>query len=106
MQRRTFLKLVGFATVAAVLPAAGIVTATPAVLVATVGGRMYRAQGGLVSVSNDAGRTWRRHSNLGPDVTATRLEVVGSRTLRMTMRFASREFPLTLAPNGVNWLTV
>ncbi len=105
MLRRTFLKLAGLASVAAGLAAAGVVPGEPASLTAAVGSLTYRGQGGLVLVSTDGGQSWRRHTYLGPDYRIARVYADSSRGLHLTVGYGPREFGLSLAEDGIYWLT-
>jgi len=115
VRRRTFLKLVGLTSGAAVLPVSGLVASAaspgrtglqPATKRAEPSSLQYRGSGGRIFVSSDAGRTWQLHTNLGPEYDVERLVTDGAAGALATVGFGGRTFPLSLAPDLRSWLTV
>jgi hypothetical protein len=104
IHRRMFLKLTGVAAVAGGLRLA----IPPAPARAAPGvrhdGRLYRPDGGRILVSDDGGRAWTRHVNLGDENLVTRLAVEGGRLLA-TVEHGGRWFTLALAGDGAAWMT-
>lgn len=115
MRRRTFLKLVGLTSGAAVLPVTGLVASgasAPATSsrTALVGPSQpsalrYRGSGGRILVSANGGRTWTVHTHLGPEYDVERLVTDGAGGAQATVGFGGRTFALILAPNLRSWLT-
>lgn len=112
MRRRTFLKLMGYASVAAGLAVVGPVAASsprsdPAAAMPSAGRspRLYRGRGGRIFTSSNAGRSWKLHTYLGPeyDVTHVRTDEAGGTAARIAYR--GRSFNLSLAPDLRSWLT-
>ena len=105
MQRRTFLKLAATTTLAAGTRLAFPWVAAAANRQVSYAGRLYRAgRAGKIEMSNDAGRTWKRHSNLGDMYSIKSLTVRGGR-LHLSVGYAGRSFPLVLARDKRRWLT-
>jgi hypothetical protein len=108
MERLTFLKVAGSATVAAASQVAFPWAAAAATRYVSFSGSLYRAGGaGKIETSADNGRTWTLHSDLGDMYSITNLGVDGSNTrLGLTVGYAGRTFPLVLAQDKRSWLTV
>jgi hypothetical protein len=106
MQRRTFLKVAGSATVAAACRLANPWAAVAATRYVSYAGSLYRAGGaGKIETSADAGRTWTLHSDLGDMYSITNLAVDRRNTsLGLTVGYAGRTFPLVLAQDKRSWL--
>lgn len=110
MRRRSFLKLVGLASVwassvgasRAMAAVTRTATSDPIELAAT--GLRYRADGARVYVSADDGKSWSLHTYLGPDYTIQHLASDRS-GVRLTVGFLGRTFDLSLASNLRSWLT-
>ncbi len=115
MRRRTFLKLVGLTSGAAVLPVSGLIAsaasapgatpmraATHRALPSTL---RYRGRGGRIFVSATGGRTWKLHTHLGPQYGVERLVTDGAGGVEATVAFGGRTFTLALAPDLRSWLT-
>jgi hypothetical protein len=108
MHRREFLKLVAAASVgaAARLPFVAAVAAAGTKTV-SYGGRLYRSDGtGKISVSRDAGSTWKLHSDLGRSYAVTKLAVDRRNRLGATVGFSGWAFRLVLAPDLKSWRTI
>jgi hypothetical protein len=112
VRRRSFLKVVGLASLGASLPwAASAVSAARrssgaiAAPAAAPIRQLYRGLGGAIYASSNAGRSWKLHTYLGPefDVTHVRTDDAGGTRLRVAYR--GQSFSLTLAPNLRSWLT-
>jgi hypothetical protein len=108
MERRTFLKLAGFATVMGASRLAFPWAAAAASQYVSYGGSLYRAGGaGKIETSSDGGRTWVLHSDLGDMYSMTKLAVDRRNSrLDLTVGYAGRTFPLVLAQDKRSWLTV
>ena len=110
MRRRSFLKLIGLASVwASSLSASAVAAVTqrsptrdPAELATT--GLRYQANGGRVYVSSDNGTSWAPHTYLGPDYAIRRLVTDGS-AVQLTVGYLGRTFDLTLAADLRSWMT-
>ena len=107
MQRRTFLKVAGSATVAAASQVAFPWAAAAATKYVSFAGSLYRTGGaGKIETSANGGRSWTLHSDLGDMYSIKKLAVDGSNTrLGLTVGYAGRTFPLVLAPDKRSWLT-
>jgi hypothetical protein len=115
VRRRTFLKLVGLTSGAAVLPVSGLVASgasapdarsvAAAVRRAEPSTLRYRGRGGKIFVSATDGRTWKLHTHLGPEYDVGRLVTDGAGGARATVGFRGRSFALALAPDLHSWLT-
>jgi hypothetical protein len=107
MQRLTFLKVAGSATVAAATRVAFPWAAAAATKYVSYGGALYRAgTGGKIETSADSGRTWTLHSDLGDMYSIANLAVDRRNTqLDLTVGYAGRTFPLVLAQDKRSWLT-
>ena len=108
MQRRDFLKLMGLTSVAISLPVPGWVSAVSAARSEPTSyeGALYRPGGnGRIELSDDAGATWRLHSDLGSDYLVKRLTVDRRKALNANIGFGDWTFGLTLAPDRRSWLT-
>jgi hypothetical protein len=107
MERRTFLKVAGTATVAAAYRLANPWAAVAASRSVSYAGSLYRAGGaGRIETSADGGRSWTLHSDLGDIYSIKNLAVDGSKTrLGLTVGYAGRTFPLVLAQDKRSWLT-
>jgi hypothetical protein len=107
MQRRTFLKVAGSATVAGASRLAFPWAAAAASGYVSYAGSLYRAGGaGKIETSADSGRTWTLHSDLGDMYSITNLAVDRRNTrLSLTVGYAGRTFPLVLAQDKRSWLT-
>ena len=107
MQRKTFLKVAGSATVAAAGQLAFPWAAAAGGRNVSYAGSLYRAGGaGKIETSADGGRRWTLHSDLGDMYSIKKLAVDGSNTrLGLTVGYAGRTFPLVLAPDKRSWLT-
>jgi hypothetical protein len=107
MERRTFLKVAGSATVAAAGQLAFPWAAAAATRYVTYAGSLYRAGGaGKIQTSADGGRSWALHSDLGDMYSIKNLAVDGSNTrLGLTVGYGGRTFPLVLAQDKRSWLT-
>jgi hypothetical protein len=115
VRRRTFLKLVGLTSGAALLPVTGLVASgasapDPTTLAAGVrraepSTLRYRGRGGRIFVSATGGRTWKLHTHLGPEYDVERLVTDGAGGAQATVGFRGRTFALALAPNLRSWLT-
>jgi hypothetical protein len=106
MERRTFLKVAGSATVAAASQVAFPWAAAAATRYVSFAGSLYRAgTGGKIETSADGGRTWTLHSDLGDIYSITKLAVDSRNTrLDLTVGYAGRAFPLVLAQDKRSWL--
>jgi hypothetical protein len=106
MERRTFLKVAGTATVAGAYRFANPWAAAAASRYVSFGGSLYRAGGaGKIETSADSGRTWTLHSDLGDIYSITNLAVDRRNTqLDLTVGYAGRTFPLVLAQDKRSWL--
>jgi hypothetical protein len=107
MERRSFLKVAGSATVAAACRLAFPWAATAASQYVAYAGSLYRAAGaGKIETSADGGRGWRLHSDLGDVYSIPNLAVDGRNSrLDLTVGYAGRTFPLVLAQDKRSWLT-
>jgi hypothetical protein len=107
MERRRFLKLLGFGAVGATmgLPfGSGLAMAGSTTV--SCGGKLYRSKGtGKVYVSDTGGKSWKLHSDLGASYSITRLAVDKQGRLNATVRFRGWSFGLVLASNLKSWLT-
>jgi hypothetical protein len=111
MKRRSFLKLIGLATVwASSLGASGVAasaqspTRSASALAAATSAR-FKADGGRVYISSDNGKSWTLHTYLGPEYAIQRVATNGS-GVRLTVGYLGRSFGLVLASNQRSWLTV
>ena len=105
MNRRTFLKLSGLTSLAAALPVPAF-AAPPAAGPVVFDGRAYRPGGqGRVDVSDDGGKTWRLHSDLGSDYVVSKLSVDRRTGLKVNVAFGQWAFGLTLGSDRRAWLT-
>lgn len=107
MRRRTFLKLIGLASVGAMarLPflAAAVAAATKSV---SYSGRLYRSDGtGKVYVSSNGGTSWAQQTDLGRSYSVTKLAVDRKNHLNATVGFGGWSFGLVLAPDLKAWRT-
>lgn len=111
MKRRSFLKVAALTTAVVALPVAPA-AAAPRRASGTEpdgdrpGRLRYSARGGRIYVSETDGRTWRQHTNLGPDYRVRRLVTDGTGGVQATVGYGGRTFELSLAPNLTSWLTV
>ena len=114
MRRRTFLKLVGLTSVAAVLSGSALASAAStsgatgshsAVRRTGPSSLSYRGRNGRIFVSANGGRSWKHHTNLGPDYRVSRVDTNGSGGATATIGYAGRSFALALSPNLRSWLT-
>jgi hypothetical protein len=112
MRRRSFLKLVGLASVwATSLGARGALAAVPAASpsreTAHLGwtGLRYRADGGRIYVSADDGASWDHHTYLGPDYAVQRM-VDDASGVRLSVGYGGRTFNLRLGSDQRSWRTV
>ena len=107
MERRTFLKLAGSATVATAVRLAFPWAAAAGTRYVSYAGSLYRAGGaGKIETSADSGRTWTLHSDLGDMYSIANLAVDRRNTrLDLTVGYAGRTFPLVLAQDKRSWLT-
>lgn len=107
MQRLTFLKVAGSASVAAASRLAFPWVAGAATRYVSFAGSLYRAGGaGKIETSADSGRTWTLHSDLGDIYSITNLAVDSRNTrLSLSVGYAGRKFPLVLAQDKRSWLT-
>ena len=107
MERRTFLKFAGSATVAAAGRLAFPWAAAAGTRYVSYAGSLYRAGGGgKIEMSTDAGRSWVLHSDLGDIYSIKDLAVDRRNTqLDLTVGYAGRTFPLVLAQDKRSWLT-
>jgi hypothetical protein len=108
MHRRTFLRLVGLASIAATarLPFLAGATAAAAAKGVAFGGRLYRADGsGKVFVSANGGTNWALQTDLGNRCSVTKLAVDRGNRLNATVGFSSWTFGLVLAPDLTSWRT-
>ena len=107
MERRTFLKFAGSATVAAAGRLAFPWAAAAGNRYVSYGGSLYRAGGaGKIETSTDAGRSWVLHSDLGDMYSIKNLAVDRRGTrLDLTVGYAGYTFPLVLAQDKRSWLT-
>ena len=107
MDRRSFLKLVGVATVGAAVRVPFLVPAVAAAAPKPVaaGGLLYKTDGhGRIYVSATNGKTWGPHSDLGSAYT-TKLGTDKSGRLLATVGYLGRTFGLVLGSNSKSWLT-
>ena len=107
MERRTFLKFAGSATVAAAGRLAFPWAAAAGTRYVSYAGSLYRAGGaGKIEMSADGGRSWLLHSDLGSMYSIKDI-AVDHRTNRLglTVGYAGRTFPLVLASDKRSWLT-
>ena len=107
MERRTFLKIAGSATVTAAARLAFPWAAAAANPYVSYAGSLYRAGGaGKIETSADAGRSWGLHSDLGDMYSIQDLVVDRRNThLDLNVRYGGRTFPLVLAQDKRSWLT-
>jgi hypothetical protein len=112
MRRRSFLKLIGLASVwASSAGASGALAAvtqnptrgTPDLLAST--SLRYRVDGPRVYVSSNNGKSWTLHTYLGPDFAIQRLATDRS-GVHLTVGYLSRTFDLNLGSDLRSWLTV
>ena len=113
MRRRSFLKLVGLASVSSALTnpiqALAAVARPGAAAAGTTAGAAtallkFKAKGGRIYSSTD-GRTWTLHTYLGPDYRVERLVQDSGGGVRATVDYFGRSFGLVLAANRISWLT-
>ena len=107
MERRTFLKVAGSATIATAGRLAFPWAAAAATKYVAFAGSLYRAgAGGKIETCTDSGRTWTLHSDLGDMYSIKNLSVDHSNThLDLSVGYAGRTFPLVLAQDKRSWLT-
>jgi len=108
MDRRTFLKLSGLSALSLLGQLNRLsdwLLSLPAVV--DFGGIKYRAdQQGQISVSQDGGKTWQVHINLGSHCTVERLYAGADGKLYSQVGLQGYRFEIVLAKDGKNWRTV
>jgi hypothetical protein len=108
MDRRRFLKLLGWSSMAATLRlpfADAIASAAPKTV--SFGGRLYRSDGtGKVYVSSNGGSSWAQQTDFGRSLSVTKLAVDRSNRLNASLAFGAWSFGLALAPDLKAWRTV
>src|SRR3954451_9967904 len=108
MHRRNFLKLVGLATVGAVVrvPFGAALAQAAAAKPVSSGGLLYKTDGkGRIFVSATSGKTWALHSNIG-ETYSTALATDAAGRLLATVGYLCRSFRLVLGSNRRSWLTI
>jgi hypothetical protein len=108
MDRRRFLKALGFALIAATarVPFLASVTAAAVTKPVSFGGRLYRNDGsGKIFVSANGGTSWTQQTDLGRACSVTKLTVDRSNRLNASVGFGSWTFGLVLAPDLKSWRT-
>jgi hypothetical protein len=113
MRRRSFLKLIGLASVWATslglgggvaAAAAGSPTRETVHLGSTA--LRYRAHGGRIFVSANNGGSWTHHTYLGPDYSIESLVADDASGVRLSVGYRGRTFNLRLGSDLRSWLTV
>jgi hypothetical protein len=107
MRRRKFLKLVGLSSLAAGLQIPfGVAFAAAASRTLSAGELSYKWDGsGRVYLSEDGGKTWRQHSDLGPTYSIVRMSADRDGGVHSLVDFRGRTFELLLASDRRLWLT-
>ena len=108
MDRRRFLSLAGYASLAAAvrIPFSAAVAGAAAAKPVAFGGLLYKCDGtGKIYVSATNGKSWALQTNLGPTVAVSALAVDKSGHLGATVGYKGRSFGLTLGSDKHAWLT-
>ncbi len=110
--RRTFLKATGLTAVGvaaqSLIPDIAGAAASSGVRSSDVehDGKMFRVNTrGQVLVSSDSGRTWKLHSDLGPQRPVKSLSKSGS-ALRAHVAQQNNPFRLELTASGIDWRSI
>jgi hypothetical protein len=105
MDRRDFLKFTGLASSSLFLVSSPLKTALRFPVQVAVGNKMYRGTAeGQVHVSDDQGKTWKLHTNFGPDCPI--LDIFADRHGQVALQagYKVNSFRLFLSKNGKDWL--
>ena len=108
MDRRRFLKALGFALIAATarVPFLASVAAAGSTKPVSYGGRLYRTDGsGKVYVSTNGGSIWMLQTDLGGRCSVSKLTVDRRNRLNASVGFGGWTFGLVLAPDLKSWRT-
>jgi hypothetical protein len=106
MNRREFLKISSLTFLVSLAPSLGAASLLFAPVEAEFQGRRYRGTyNGKILVSNNAGRTWQLHTNLGSHCAVVGLQHEADGQLYSQMRFDGYPFRLALTQDGKSWKT-
>ena len=106
MNRRDFLKVAGVSAASLVFNPGPLRILTQAPIETAIAGKLYRGTpDGKIYISNDAGRTWLLHTNLGSNYSILRFFAGAGGQVTTQVGFREYSFDLALSKNGKAWKT-
>ncbi len=106
MNRRDFIKLGGLASLSLFAGFSPLekLAALPVEMAAN--GKVYRGtHDGKIFISEDGGKTWRLHINLGKEYAVNKFYAGANNQVQAQIGFQQYTFGLTLSKNGRMWLS-
>lgn len=104
MNRREFLKVSSGLSVAFFLSSSSIQAIFNLPIEASYRGKTYRGTAdGKVTVSEDGGKSWRLHTNLGPEYSIKKIMLGLDGRIYLKVGYQHRSFQLKLAQNDQLW---